>query len=143
LTLRGLRTLHIRLERQCKNAFQLAEFLSRHSLVKAVHYPGLANHPQHDVALSQMKDDLFGGMLSFEVSNETMAMAVAGAVCTIKRATSLGGTETLIEHRASIEPDDGRVSPPGLLRMSVGLEDCNDLIQDLETALKIAGQIVK
>jgi cystathionine gamma-synthase len=69
-------------------------------------------------------------------------MAVAGAVSIIKRATSLGGTETLIEHRASIEPLDGRVSPDGLLRVSIGLENANDLMQDLETAIDIANEVV-
>jgi len=84
---------------------------------------------------------MYGGMLSFEVKSESMAMAVAGAVNTIRRATSLGGTETLIEHRASIEPPERRTSPPGLLRMSVGLEDADDLIHDLKAALDIASQI--
>ncbi len=142
LTLRGLRTLHLRLERQCKNAMELAKFLSSHPSVAIVHYPGLKHHPQHNVALKQMNNGLFGGMLSFEVSSEAMAMAVAGGVCTIKRATSLGGTETLIEHRASIEPEDGRVSPLGLLRVSVGLEDVEDLKNDLETALQIGYEVV-
>ena len=84
---------------------------------------------------------MYGGMLSFEVKNESMAMAVAGGVSTIIRATSLGGSETLIEHRASIEPPERRTSPPGLLRMSVGLEDADDLINDLKIALDIASQI--
>ena len=85
---------------------------------------------------------MFGGMLSFEVESEKMAMAVAGAVHIIRRATSLGGTETLIEHRASIEPPERRTSPPGLLRLSVGLEDVEDLKHDLEVALEVASQIV-
>jgi len=85
---------------------------------------------------------MFGGMLSFEVESETLAMAVAGAVHIIRRATSLGGTETLIEHRASIEPPERRTSPPGLLRLSVGLEDVEDLKHDLEVALEVASHIV-
>ena len=137
LTLRVLRTLHIRLDRQCKTALTIAEFLSHHPLVKSVHYPGLKTHPQYDIAIQQMRHGLYGGMLSFEVSNERMAMAVAGGVSIIKRATSLGGTETLIEHRASIEPEDGRVSPVGLLRVSIGLEDVEDLKRDLDITLRI------
>lgn len=141
LTLRGLRTLHIRVERQCQTAMKIATFLSQHKLVHKVHYPGLVAHPQHEIASRQMNGG-YGGMLSFEMKNEAMAMAVAGAVSTIKRATSLGGTETLIEHRASIEPEDGRVSPDGLLRISVGLENPNDLIRDLGIAMDIANEVV-
>ncbi len=142
LTLRGLRTLHIRLERQSQSAMKLATYLSTHPLVDKVHYPGLKSHPQHSIASKQMKGGCFGGMLSFEMSSEDMAMAVAGGVSIIKRATSLGGTETLIEHRSSIEPEDGKVSPPGLLRMSVGLENVEDLRKDLELALEISRDIV-
>jgi cystathionine gamma-synthase len=80
----------------------------------------------------------FGGLLSFELSNIVQAMAVAGALQTAQRATSLGGTETLIEHRASIEPPGRVISPPGLLRVSVGLEDADDLIADFDTALSVA-----
>lgn len=141
LTLRGLRTLHLRVERQCQTAMKLAEYLNAHKHVVKCHYPGLDCHPQHSVATKQMTT-FFGGMLSFELSSESMAMAVAGAVSTIRRATSLGGTETLIEHRASIEPTERRTSPPGLLRLSVGLEDADDLIQDLETALRVASKVV-
>ena len=121
---------------------EIASFLSSHSLVNKVHYPGLKSHPQHEIASQQMNHGLFGGMLSFEVSDENMAMAVAGGVSVIKRATSLGGTETLIEHRSSIEPEDGKVSPPGLLRMSVGLEDVQDLKKDLQIALEIGKSVV-
>ena len=139
LTLRGLRTLHLRVERSSRSALELAKYLETHSNVLKCHYPGLASHPQHKIATQQMTG--YGGMLSFEVRDETMAMAVAGAVRTIKRATSLGGTESLIEHRASIEPPERRTSPPGLLRLSVGLEDVNDLKSDLERALKVATMI--
>lgn len=147
LTLRGLRTLHLRVERQCNTAMKLAEFLNGHSDVIKCHYPGLESHPQHEVAQTQMTGhvrgaSMYGGMLSFEVKSESMAMAVAGAVTIIRRATSLGGTETLIEHRASIEPAERRTSPPGLLRLSVGLEDVQDLRHDLETALEVASQIM-
>jgi cystathionine gamma-synthase len=144
LTLRGLRTLHLRLERQCKTAMMIANYLHGHPLVKACHYPGLSSHPQHDVACRQMGGgSLFGGMLSFEVESEAMAVAMAGGVRVIRRATSLGGTETLIEHRASIEPLGRRTSPVGLLRLSVGLEDAEDLIRDLEVALEVAYRVVK
>lgn len=152
LTLRGLRTLHLRVERQCQTALKLAKFLSDHESVTKCHYPGLESHPQYEIAKQQMfakatsypnenNKHMFGGMLSFEVESEAMAMAIAGAVRIIRRATSLGGTESLIEHRASIEPPERRTSPPGLLRLSVGLEDVDDLRNDLDSALKIASKI--
>jgi cystathionine gamma-synthase len=142
LCLRGMRTLSVRLQRQCQTAIELAIFLSGHSLVAKAHYPGLIAHPQHEVAKRQMKGGMYGGMLSFEVEDESTAMAVAGALNVIKRATSLGGTETLIEHRASIEPVGRVTSPPGLLRVSVGLEDLQDLRHDLDTALNIASNVM-
>lgn len=141
LTLRGLRTLHLRVERQCQTAMKIATFLDNHSLVEKVHYPGLSSHPQHAIASHQMSQG-YGGMLSFEMKSEAMAMAVAGGLKVIKRATSLGGTETLIEHRASIEPEDGKVSPVGLLRVSVGLESAVDLQNDLDIALCISKEVV-
>jgi cystathionine gamma-synthase len=141
LTLRGMRTLQVRVERQCATALTIAEYLNQHSLVTVVHYPGLSSHPQHEVAKRQMKTG-FGGVLSFELADEVQATALAGALQTIQRATSLGGTETLIEHRASIEPPERRTSPPGLLRLSVGLEDPKDLIQDLENALVITREVL-
>ena len=139
LTLRGIRTLQVRVERQSRTANALAEFLVNHDFVSAVHYPGLPIHPSHDVAQSQMSP--FGGVFSLELESEAAAMAFAAALSTIQRATSLGGTETLIEHRASIEPPERRTSPPGLLRISVGLEDENDLIHDMKVALEIARQV--
>jgi cystathionine gamma-synthase len=119
----------------------LSIFLQNHPLVLKTHYPGLETHPQHFVAKKQMRNG-FGGMLSFEVADERMAMAVAGAVSLIKRATSLGGTETLIEHRASIEPVGRVKSPLALLRLSVGLENVADLKNDLDVALEIAKEVV-
>jgi cystathionine gamma-synthase len=98
-------------------------------------------HPQHEIAKKQMNVG-FSGVLSLELDNEVMATAFAGALKIIQRATSLGGTETLIEHRASIEPPDRVTSPPGLLRVSVGLEDPGDLINDIEKALSITRQIM-
>ena len=142
LTLRGLRTLSTRWERQSRTAMQLAEhLLEQHHATAVVHYPGLSSHPQHAVARRQMKG-LFGGMLSVEFATETMAMAVAGALQTAHRATSLGGTETVVEHRASIEPAGRVTSPAGLLRISVGLEDADDLIQDFENAMAIAEEVL-
>mmetsp|Transcript_38014 Transcript_38014/g.88450 ORF Transcript_38014/g.88450 Transcript_38014/m.88450 type:complete len:180 (-) Transcript_38014:231-770(-) len=137
MALRGMRTLDVRLRKQCASAQTLADFLEGHPSVAATHYPGLALHPQHAVARAQMSDEMYGGMLSFEVKDGTAetAMAVAARLRVIHRATSLGGTETLIEHRASAEPKGYPVSPPGLLRISVGLEDVNDLIEDLDIAL--------
>lgn len=142
LTLRGLRTLHIRLDRQCQTALTVARHLSAHQLVSAVHYPGLDSHPQHGIASNQMVTG-YGGVLSIELESASMAMAVAGALSTIKRATSLGGTETLIEHRQSIEPPTRQTSPPGLLRISVGVEQAADLIFDLDKALSIAYEVVQ
>ena len=142
LTLRGLRTLNLRVQRQCDTAMKLAEYLNGHKSVQNVHYPGLESHPQHVIAKQQMLGNKFGGMLSFEVESESMAMAVAGSVNLIRRATSLGGTETLIEHRKSIEPE-GSTCPSGLLRLSIGLEDPEDLQHDLETALEVASSVQK
>jgi cystathionine gamma-synthase len=140
LTLRGLRTLGTRVERQCRSAMELASYMQAHPLITAVHYPGLETHPQHAIAKRQMKGG-YGGVFSVELESESLAMAFAGALRTIQRATSLGGTETLIEHRASIEPPDRTTSPAGLLRLSVGLESPADLISDVENALSIVQKI--
>ena len=133
LAMRGMRSLAARLRMQCATARRLATFLDEHPRVARVHYPGLPDHLGHDVARRQMRD--FGGMLSFEVAgDEEDAMTVAARVRTIRRATSLGGTESLIEHRASIEPP-GSATPRTLLRLSVGLEHEDDLVDDLRQAL--------
>lgn len=142
LALRGLRTLAVRVQKQCNSALQLAQYLHNHSHVQEVHYPGLPTHPYHMVASKQMKGGCFGGILSVEFYSQAMAIAVTGALTTIRRATSLGGTETLIEHRASVEPPDRVVSPPGLLRISVGLENVDDLIRDMDQAINIALQVL-
>lgn len=145
LTLRGLRTLALRVTRQSATALRVATFLQmQQPLVTAVHYPGLITHPHHNVAQRQMKGDSvgFGGVLSVELSSAAAAVALAAGLTTLCRATSLGGTETLIEHRASIEPEERRVSPPGLLRLSVGLEDPHDLIADLERALRVVQTVL-
>jgi cystathionine gamma-synthase len=133
LLLRGIRTLHCRLKTQCHNALKVAEFLAQHPRVEAVHYPGLANHPGHGLAQRQMQQ--FGGMLSVQIKgDQAVAMAVAANVKLFTRATSLGGVESLIEHRASIEPV-GTPTPANLLRLSLGLEHEDDLIADLAQAL--------
>ncbi len=133
LVLRSLRTLPYRMRAHCDNAAQVAAFLETQPLVERVHYPGLASHPGHEVAARQMQT--FGGMLSFEVvGGEAAAMRVAAGVQLFTRGTSLGGVESLIEHRASIEGPES-TTPPGLLRVSVGLEHPDDLIDDLAQAL--------
>jgi len=134
LLLRGMRTLFPRVERACRSAQQIAEALSPNPKVLEVLYPGLATNPGHAVAERQMNGG-FGGMLSIRVRGGTeAAIAVAARVEVWKRATSLGGVESLIEHRASIEGPDSP-APPDLLRLSVGIEDSGDLIGDLEAAL--------
>ena len=133
LTLRGCRSLHARMAMHCANARRLSEFLAAHPRVEVVHYPGLSSHPQHAIAAKQMRD--FGGMMSFRVrGGREAALAVAGKLQLILNATSLGGCESLIEHRASVE---GPVpfSPENLLRFSVGLENVEDLLDDLAQAL--------
>jgi cystathionine gamma-synthase len=143
LTLRGLRTLETRISRQSSTALHIARFLEEEMarpspIVACVHYPGLRECP---AKARQMKKEHFGGVLSVEMISESHAMALAGALSTIQRATSLGGTETLIEHRSSIEPVHRRTSPPGLLRMSVGLEDPDDLVRDLRQALHVTCEV--
>jgi cystathionine gamma-synthase len=133
LALRGLRTLAVRLAVQAENAATLAAFLVAHPAVHEVRYPGLPGHPNHEVATRQMR--AFGAMLSFRLAGgEAAARAVAGRVRLFTRATSLGGVESLIEHRASIEPPGGP-TPADLLRVSVGIEHADDLMDDLSEAL--------
>ena len=133
LLLRSIPTMPIRVRLQTYSAGRIAAFLTDQPRVEVVHYPGLPNHPNHDVATRQMSG--FGGMLSFAVrGGESAAMAVAAGVKLITRATSLGGVETLIEHRASVEGPD-TATPRNLLRLSVGLEHVDDLMEDLRAAL--------
>ena len=133
LVLRGMRSLGARMPLHGANAQRLAEALQAHDAVATVFYPGLPDHPGHAVAKRQM--DGFGGMLSFQVRGDAAdALGVAARVRLFKRATSLGGTESLIEHRASIESQP-TPTPPNLLRVSVGLEHADDLIADLTEAL--------
>ncbi len=134
LILRGMRSLPWRMRAHSENAFKIATWLADHPRVETVHYPGLAAHPGHEIAKQQMS--AFSGMLSFEVrSGRETAMAMAAKTKLFVRATSLGGVESLIEHRASIKGEDPR-TPQGLLRLSIGLEHPDDLIEDLAQALE-------
>jgi cystathionine gamma-synthase len=133
MILRGLRTLACRMDWHARAAGAVAEFLAGHARVERVHYPGLPSHPQHQLARRQMRS--FGGMLSFEVAGGAgPALACAGRLRLFTNATSLGSVESLVEHRASVE-GPGSPTPPGLLRLSVGLEHPDDLCADLREAL--------
>ena len=134
LLLRGMRSLFPRVERACRSAEILAVGLQNVAGVTQVLYPGLPDFPGHAIAKQQMSGG-FGGMLSIRVKGgEAAAIAAAAKIELWKRATSLGGTESLIEHRASVEGPTSPV-PPDLLRLSVGLEDPNDLLEDLKAAI--------
>ena len=138
LVMRGLKTLAIRMERHSDNAEKLVEFLQSRDDVTKIYYPGLESHPGHEVAKKQMKR--FGGMVSFEAAGgEERAVAVCGETKIFTLAESLGGVESLIEHphrmtHASVAGTDLEV-PSGLIRVSVGIEDADDLIADLRQAL--------
>jgi cystathionine gamma-synthase len=137
LLLRGLRTLEVRVKTQAATALSLAPRLARHAQISHVLYPGLAGHPGHAIAARQMSGG-YGAMLSIRVKGgERAAVATAAKVRLWKRATSLGGVESLIEHRASVEGPHSPC-PPDLLRLSVGLEDPDDLVGDLDQALNAA-----
>lgn len=134
LLLRGMRTLSLRAERASNNAMELAQRLNRSARVSQVLYPGLESHPGHAVASRQMIGG-YGSLMSFTVDGGADdALAVAGRLNLIVSATSLGGVETLIEHRHSVEPPETAV-PENLLRLAVGIEDVEDLWNDLEQAL--------
>jgi cystathionine gamma-synthase len=133
LILRGMRSLPWRMRAHSENASKVATWLAAHPRVEIVNYPGLATHPGHEIAARQMS--AFSGMLSFEVrGGREAALSVAAKTEIFIRATSLGGVESLIEHRASIKGEDPR-TPQGLLRLSVGLEHPDDLTEDLAQAL--------
>jgi cystathionine gamma-synthase len=133
LVLRGLRSLACRVEKQSANALAIARKLEGNPRVEAVHYPGLSSHAGHAIAVRQMR--AFGGMLSFRVKGDRdRAISVASRVRLFTNATSLGGTESLVEHRHSMEGAASK-SPPNLLRLSIGLEHPDDLIDDLLQAL--------
>lgn len=134
LLLRGIRTLSIRFERASSNALEIARHLDGHPKIEAVLYPGIESHPGHEIAKKQMTNG-FGGMMSLLVKGgEEAARKVAASVEVFTRATSLGGVESLLEHRFVVEGPNSEV-PKNLLRLSIGIENVDDLIRDLEAAL--------
>ena len=145
LVLRGLKTLHIRMERHCRNGKAVAQFLKNHPKIDKVYWPGFEDHPNHEIAKKQMKD--FGGMISFSLKNDSFesASALASSMKVFSLAESLGGVESLIGHPASMThasiPKEERIKTgitDSLLRLSVGIEDEEDLIEDLTQALENA-----
>lgn len=143
LVMRGIKTLALRMERHNANALKVAQFLARHPRVTAVHYPGLETHPQHSLARRQMRG--YGGMLSFDVGSVEAGRRLVDNVRICSLAVSLGDVSTLIQHSASmthaIVPRERRLAvgiTDGLLRLSVGIEDADDLIADLRQALEAA-----
>jgi len=135
LTMRGLQTMPLRVRTQSEGAMRIAEFLSKQPGIQTVHYPGLQGHAGHKIAATQMNGG-FGGMLSVQVEGgQAEAFKLAGSLKLFTRATSLGGTHSLIEHRASVEGPSTR-SPQNLLRISIGLEHTDDLIEDLQQSLR-------
>ena len=134
---RGMRTLFLRVRRASENALAIARHFEGHPAIRAVLYPGLPSHLGHAIAAQQMRGG-FGGMLSIRLAGgPAKAMAILAAVKVFKRATSLGGVESLIEHRLSMEGPSSSV-PDDLLRLSVGIEALGDLVADLEAALETA-----
>lgn len=143
LVLRGIKTLHLRMERHCLNGKKIAEFLRTHSKVGKVYWPGFTDHPNHDIAKKQMRD--FGGMLSFTLKDDSVekASALMKSVELFALAESLGGVESLINHPASMThasiPKEERIKnglSDSLIRLSIGVEDAEDLIEDLDQALR-------
>lgn len=135
LLLRGMRTLHVRVAAMCTNAQAIAERLQEHPKLSHVLYPGLLTHPGHAIAVKQMQGR-YGGMMSVRLRDgEGAATAFAARLRVFKRATSLGSTESLVEHRASVE-GPGTLCPADLVRLSIGIEHVDDLIADLENALE-------
>ena len=142
LLMRGMRTLHVRVRHQCKSAMAIARHFVGHPLIDTVLYPGLETHPGHSIAARQMHGG-FGGMLSLQFRDGAdAAIACAAQLKVWKRATSLGGVESLVEHRSSIE-GSGSPCPADLLRLSVGLESVDDLIADLEDGLSASARNLK
>jgi cystathionine gamma-lyase len=137
LVLRGIKTLAIRMQKHSENARQIADYLSTHQAVESVLYPGLPNHPGHEIAARQMND--FGGMISFLVDSEEEAVELVARTNIFQLAESLGGVESLIEHPARMThastADAPFAAPKNLVRLSVGIESVSDLIEDLEQAL--------
>jgi cystathionine beta-lyase/cystathionine gamma-synthase len=137
LVLRGVKTLAVRMREHCANARRIAAYLDEHPAVERVLYPGLESHPGHEVAARQMSD--FGGMISFLASSEEEAVALVARTRVWKLAESLGGVESMIEHPARMThastADAPFAAPGNLVRLSVGIESADDLIEDLERAL--------
>ena len=134
LLLRGMRTLFVRVQRASENAMQLAQYLEQHPRIESVSYPGLTSHPGHKVANKQMHGG-YGAMFSFQVDGRaSAALKLAGSMQIITSATSLGGVETLIEHRHTLEPAENMI-PENQLRLSVGIEAADDLLADIDQAL--------
>lgn len=140
LCLRSVKTLAIRMEQHARNAQRVAEYLEHHPAVKAIHYPGLPSHPQHELAKAQMSG--FGGMISIELGSLERAVAVTKALRLFTLAESLGGVESLVCHPVSMTHGSVPVAQreklgitPGLIRLSVGIEDADDLLEDLKQAL--------
>ncbi len=142
LVLRGIKTLHLRMERHCSNGKKIAEFLKDHPKVGHVYWPGFPDHPNHQIAKKQMRD--FGGMLSFTLKNDSLEVAtkLMESVELFSLAESLGGVESLINHPASMThasiPKEERIKnglSDSLIRLSIGVEDAEDLIADLDQAL--------
>jgi cystathionine beta-lyase len=142
LVLRGIKTLHVRMQRHCENGRTVAHWLRDNPKVARVHWPGFTDHPNHDIARGQMRD--FGGMISFELSDPDTAAArkVLSSTHVFALAESLGGVESLINHPATMThasiPREERIRNglgDGLIRLSVGIEDVQDLIEDLDRAI--------
>jgi cystathionine gamma-synthase len=145
LVLRGIKTLAVRMRQHCVNAHAVAGFLDRHPRVERVLYPGLPTHPGHTIAARQMRD--FGGMISFLAQSEEEAVALVARTRVFQLAESLGGVESLIEHPARMThastADAPFAAPPNLVRLSVGLESAEDLVEDLEVALARAAVVAE
>ncbi len=136
LVARGIRTLSLRVKAQSESALQLAQYLEKHNKVERVLYPGLASHPGHASAVNQMKNG-FGGMISVLINGDSKkTLEISNRLRYFTRATSLGGVESLVEHRRSVEGSTSN-APENLLRISIGLEHVDDLIADWEQALSI------
>jgi cystathionine gamma-synthase len=137
LVLRGAKTLAVRMRKHCENARALAAWLERHPSVERVLYPGLPSHPGHEIAARQMRD--FGGMISILVGSEEEAVSIVGRTKLFQLAESLGGVESLIEHPAQMThastADAPFAAPRNLIRLSVGIEAADDLLEDLQAAL--------
>jgi cystathionine gamma-lyase/cystathionine beta-lyase len=142
LVLRGIKTLHIRMERHCFNGRKIAEFLKTHPKIDKLYWPGFTDHPGHALAKKQMRD--FGGMISFSLkgNKQEEAFKIASSMKVFSLAESLGGVESLVNHPASMthasipkEERDRAGVVESMLRLSVGIEDIDDLLEDLQQAL--------